>query len=572
MLKKLLCWCLLFLFILPLPARANLSADVAEFEAKYPDIYGTIDPALAGKMEIFLQDVVEYVVDNYDADQSINVQIKNGVGSVLLTGDKYKNDLLPFMLEQAGNQDLYQAQLSEMQGIVRKEVQARINPTPPPVTPPATGGGGGGGALPAQPVIPPVATQPPPPTTGVITTANTAVITEQGIDKQVTTTPAGQTVETFTVKEEVKTEIAQAITAGKAFVQINITPTAQAAKTIIDIPASVMQSSSGLGLAITTPNATLEVPKALVDAFAKAGQELSITVAKGTAAESTAQMAGVPGTQGARVLGTPTVIHTDIQGSTAVTLPLTGIDIPTNPAAQASFLQSLAIFAVHSDGGKQVIAGTIVKDASGNPVGISFQVDKFSTFAIIQVAASTAIFSDTIGHWAAADIEKMVKLGLVSGISTTEFAPNRTITRAEFSALLVKALGIVPSIQISGRFYDVPANAWYFNVVNTAADSGLITGYTATTFGPNDPITREQIAVMISRALSYKGKNTGSYTRIVNMLQYEDLQYISSWAADSVAAVVEQEIMKGRSTTQFAPFENTTRAEAAVIILRMYNK
>ncbi len=123
--RILYCW-VLILLIFPLSANATLSDDVRQFEQKYAEIYENIDPALAIKMEIFLQDVVDYVVIHYTTGQDINVQIKNGVGSVLLTGDKYKNDLLPFMLEQSENTELYQAQLSEMQSIVRKEVEKRL--------------------------------------------------------------------------------------------------------------------------------------------------------------------------------------------------------------------------------------------------------------------------------------------------------------------------------------------------------------------------------------------------------------------------------------------------------------
>jgi len=412
--KKAIIVCLLLLFAIPVPCRASFTDDIAQFEQKYSNVYQSIDPAITAQMENFLQDVVDIIVDNYDSSISLNEQI-NYVVTITLTDDPQYNDLLDFLMDQLDDRALYNSQITEMKTIVRTEVEARLNSTPP-VTPPP-GGPGGGGPLP--PVIPPV-TPPvippttPAPTTGAITGTNTTVVSEQAVEKQVATI-AGKMVETFTLKEEVKTEIAKAITEGKNFIQINIAPTAEAAKTVVDIPASIMQSSAGLGLAITTPNATLELPKALVDAFAKAGNELAITVERGTVAESTAQMNGVQGTEGAVVLGTPAVIHTEIKGSTSVTLPLTGIDIPTDPAAQADFLKNLAIFAVHSDGGKQVIQGSIVKDASGNPIGISFNVDKFSTFAIIQVAAPTVRFSDTAGHWAKADIEKMVKLGLVSG-------------------------------------------------------------------------------------------------------------------------------------------------------------
>jgi len=134
MLKKIIGLCMLMMFLFQQPANASFSDDVAAFEGKYPEIYSTIDPALTAKMEIYLQDVVYYVVINYNFDNSLNVQIKNAVASVLLTGETYKNDLLPFLLEQSENRELYQAQLTEMKAIVRKEVLVRLVLKDPPAT------------------------------------------------------------------------------------------------------------------------------------------------------------------------------------------------------------------------------------------------------------------------------------------------------------------------------------------------------------------------------------------------------------------------------------------------------
>lgn len=127
MLKKLLCCCLLIIFIFPSSAEASLTEDVNQFKQRYSSIYDAIDPAIAAKMEPYLQDVVNYVVINYDAEIDINIQIKNAVASVLLTGDTYKYDLLPFLVEQSKNKEIYQAQLTEMKAIVLKEVKVRLN-------------------------------------------------------------------------------------------------------------------------------------------------------------------------------------------------------------------------------------------------------------------------------------------------------------------------------------------------------------------------------------------------------------------------------------------------------------
>jgi hypothetical protein len=109
-------------------------------------------------------------------------------------------------------------------------------------------------------------------------------------------------------------------------------------------------------------------------------------------------MNGVAGAEGAKVLGTPTLINTAIVGNTTVTLPLAGITFPDDPEERAGFLESLAVFAIHSDGEKKVLSGTIISDAEGNPTGIKFTVDKFSTFVVIKVAAeSKKVIKLTVG-------------------------------------------------------------------------------------------------------------------------------------------------------------------------------
>ena len=201
------------------------------------------------------------------------------------------------------------------------------------------------------------------------------------------------------------------------------------------------------------------------------------------------------------------------------------------------------------------------------------QVINPSTGTDGQTTVNQPLFLDIAGHWAEKEINILNQKKIVNGDPQSNFHPDDQITRAEFAAILVRALGIEQTIQIQGRFNDVPADEWYFNVINTAADVGLLNGYTPTTFGPEDPITREQIAVMITRALSYKGKNIESGTTGASILAaFEDSQQISSWAINSVITAVQQEIFNGRSTIQFAPQDNATRAEAAVIVLRMYNK
>lgn len=184
----------------------------------------------------------------------------------------------------------------------------------------------------------------------------------------------------------------------------------------------------------------------------------------------------------------------------------------------------------------------------------------------------SANFVDLDGHWARDGILKMVSLGLAGGVGDNKFEPDRKITRAEFTAMLAYAVGLQDSSVARGRFADVPASQWYFQAINAAAQAGIVNGCTATEFYPDIEITREQMAVIIAQTLVYKNKAAAlNQDQVQEILKvYEDETSISSWARDGIALVVQKGVMKGRTSTSFAPGETATRAEASIMILQLY--
>ncbi|MGS0746142.1 S-layer homology domain-containing protein [Syntrophomonas erecta subsp. sporosyntropha] len=222
---------------------------------------------------------------------------------------------------------------------------------------------------------------------------------------------------------------------------------------------------------------------------------------------------------------------------------------------------------------------------------VTFTTTHFSVYALIgkvkpaQTGAATpdvpadipgasANFTDITGHWAEKDINTMVSLKLVSGISATQFAPDRQVTRAEFAALLVRALNIPATGQVQGKFTDVSSQQWYFAAVNAAAQAGIVSGYSASQFAPDEKITREQMAVMMGRALAYKGITVTIDSASIDstLAAFTDQAGISAWAREGVAQAVNKNIVKGRDQGRFDPGANATRAEAAAMILRLYNQ
>ncbi len=176
-------------------------------------------------------------------------------------------------------------------------------------------------------------------------------------------------------------------------------------------------------------------------------------------------------------------------------------------------------------------------------------------------------FADLRGHWAKQDVERLASKLIISGVAANRFAPDQSITRAEFAALLVRSLGLATKPAASDpQFVDVDAKAWYAPAVETAAKAGLVQGTDAKHFAPNGPITREQIAVMIAKALELTGAATGETDDGKALSSLADRDSISPWAKEAVAQSVAAGIIGGYPDGTFAPQQRATRAEAAAML------
>ncbi|MGB9661075.1 MAG: S-layer homology domain-containing protein [Moorellaceae bacterium] len=194
---------------------------------------------------------------------------------------------------------------------------------------------------------------------------------------------------------------------------------------------------------------------------------------------------------------------------------------------------------------------------------ITVEVDHLTAFAVF--AGKT--FADIQGHWAQEEIEQMADMGIAGGVSSDSFAPDSNVTRAQFVALLIRSLGIEETLPAEASFKDVNPNSWYYGAVEAAQAEGLVSGYTDGTFRPEQNITREEIAAMVVRAMAKSGVYiTADDTALA---AFADKDAISSWAREAVAQAVKAGIARGRADDCFAPKENATRAEAAVMLKRM---
>ncbi|MFC4778147.1 alpha-amylase family glycosyl hydrolase [Paenibacillus sp. GCM10023252] len=193
-----------------------------------------------------------------------------------------------------------------------------------------------------------------------------------------------------------------------------------------------------------------------------------------------------------------------------------------------------------------------------------------SIYALLEREAS---FADSKQHWARAEIEWIASRMIVEGRRSEEFAPEAAVTRAEFAAMLVRALGLEGGLAGEGAgatgFTDVKAGAWYEGAVATASRFGLVQGKSAEMFSPNDRITREELAVMLSRAAKLAGAELGSAAAGDGSSQpFKDHAAISAWARAAVDEAAKAGILKGNPSGLFEPQGEATRAETAVMLTR----
>lgn len=174
-------------------------------------------------------------------------------------------------------------------------------------------------------------------------------------------------------------------------------------------------------------------------------------------------------------------------------------------------------------------------------------------------------FNDLTGHWAAGDIGFMARKRLAVGVSVGEFAPNAAVTRAEFTVLLARILGLKPID--NNHFKDIQGSEWYAGMVNAAKAKGLVSGMDGE-FKPNQRITREQMAAMLMNAYRLSGKTVHN----APMTSFKDKSAISVWALISVRDAQALGLVRGRSPGYYAPKEGATRSEAFVTVKRLLDQ
>lgn len=204
--------------------------------------------------------------------------------------------------------------------------------------------------------------------------------------------------------------------------------------------------------------------------------------------------------------------------------------------------------------------------SGGKVVGdkVQFKTSHFSKYVALEHSIS---FKDVEKHWAKDEIEVLASRLITSGKTADIYAPADKLTRAEFAVLLVRALNI-PTKSYEGVFSDVTEKqGWSVLQIEAASRAGIVNGDPSGKYNPQDKITREQMATMIIRAIQYKDKSL--LKDLKPNKKFSDQAQISSYAKEAVQQAAELGIIKGKTSTTFAPKDPTNRGEAAVMLYRL---
>ncbi|QUL54540.1 S-layer homology domain-containing protein [Paenibacillus tritici] len=163
---------------------------------------------------------------------------------------------------------------------------------------------------------------------------------------------------------------------------------------------------------------------------------------------------------------------------------------------------------------------------------------------------------DIQGHWAQKQLQSWLDKGYLGGYPDGTVKPNKAITRGEYVALINRLFGFTDTASIS--FTDVKKSNWVYSEVSKAVKAGYIGGYENNTFRANNPLTRQEAAVIAAKVLKLSTSSTP--------LKFKDNAQISAWAKAAVASAAGKKIINGYPDGTFGPKKSLTRAEAVGII------
>ncbi|WP_274472052.1 MULTISPECIES: S-layer homology domain-containing protein [unclassified Paenibacillus] len=439
---------------------------------------------------------------------------------------------------------LLEGAVKDLQGNASPAATANLAPDSNPPTPSSSSGGG----------------SPVPSTKDPLDLGEKAVVEKK-------TSSTGGTILYLTIGKEAITEALKQL---KPSQELYIGVKEPADEIILQFPAESIgpMADAHAILRVTSDHTSIKLdPSAFSIRDEEEGAKVRVTLhlAKGQLSKEAEEAARKVSLDPNSIAGAASVVIETVNGAKVVLVPLSKAN-----AIEGNFsgLQGKSLDIYRYD--PAAAAWSYVRSKPNGDQGLKFDMSGGGIFAVMSYANS---FTDTHNHWAMEEIDWMARRLLVNGVSPSEFRPEGAVSRAEFAAMLVRALGIKAQGTPSHvTFSDVSETAWYYREVLAAAQSGLVNGLESGRFAPDENITREQMAVMMARAYSFVTSGKSALSADTSTDKFKDSDRIQSWAKDAVALVVKMGIMQGMTDDTYVPEGITTRAQAAVVLKRFLMK
>lgn len=383
------------------------------------------------------------------------------------------------------------------------------------------------------------------PGSGLVSALTTATTTTTPANEQSVTNP---TADQGLVKVDVKSGVTKV--------------TLPASSAVWDGKNSLSLQSSDIGLNIPADVIAAALKLAASDKLSKSKISVSFNPLEDTEAAKQLQQAVAKNSAALKQLGESYQLSLSIVDENGTEKKLDKYSPPISVSfhvEKPSDSKLTGIYFIGANGELEYVGG------EWSDKGITANVTKPGTYVVLTYDKS---FSDVASsHWALDAIKQLAAQQIVNGVSNSQFAPNADVTRAEFAAILVRALGLNATGAVA--FSDVPTSAWYVSAIAAASEAGIITGRADGTFGGNDQVTREEMAVMLIRAYS---KVTGNEQPSGSTTPFTDLDQISSWASNAVESAVALGLLQGRESGTFDPKSPLSRAESAQVIINLFQQ
>lgn len=283
-----------------------------------------------------------------------------------------------------------------------------------------------------------------------------------------------------------------------------------------------------------------------------------------------------------KLIGPAVEIKANVTGNSSIVLPLDSVSSSELQNVEPQF----SILVMYENGEREILKGTAVVNSQGILSGVSLNTSRLGTFAAaISTNASQVdqtrvqndplhssdsqepaqVWPDLQGHWAAKSLQSLAAKGWMQGYKDGNMRPERAVSRAEFVATLIRALGTTGDESLSTSFTDMKGH-WAGSAVDAAYRQGWIQGLTAQTFGPNESLTREQAMVILSHAI----QNQTSISSPTGLQSYKDDQQIASWASTAFEKAIGSGWISGYPDGTLKPKAAISRGEMAELLVRIF--